>query len=336
MQYYVYIAVAAEQKIMLHTMDPKSGQLTLQENIALEGSPGPLCMAPEQRYLYAGLDGETPAIASFSVDTSSGSLTSIGRVDLKSDSSCYLATDKTGKYLLSAYYSAGMVSVHPIGTDGVAHDPAIEWRDTAHKAHYIETDASNRYAFVPHVGESNAIHQFLFDANTGKLTPNAVPKVDGGAGQGPRHLAFHPTKDIIYADNEQESSVTVYHFDSSNGTLTPDHTVSTLPAPDPQNSNAQIRIHPSGKTVYASNRGHDSIAVFAIDPNTGAITSLGQEPTEGIPRPFNIDPSGNFLFAGGQATGRVASYRIQEDGTLSPLEIYEVGKTPSWILPLQL
>ena len=336
MAYYVYISVSSEQKIMLHTMDPDTGQLTLQENIVLENPPGPLCMDPTQQYLYAALGGSPPAIASFSVDASSGGLTPIGRVDLESDSSCYLSTDNTGKYILSAFYSAGMVSIHPIGADGTAHGPPTEWRETAHKAHYIETDSSNRYAFVPHVGESNAIHQFLFDETTGTLTPNAVPKVDGGPGQGPRHLAFHPIKNIVYADNEQESSVTVYHFDPDTGTLTPDHTVSTLPAPDPENSNAQIRIHPSGKAVYASNRGHDSIAMFAIDPDTGGITSMGQEPTEGIPRPFNIDPTGNFLYAGGQATGRVASYRIQEDGTLSPLEIYEVGKTPSWILPVQL
>ena len=337
MTHYVYIAVSGEKKVLLFAMDPGSGKLTLKQDIDLGGGPSPMCMDPHQEYLYIGLGADDATlVASFRIDLDTGGLTRIGTVELEAPA-CYLATDNTGNFLFAAYYGAGIVTVHPIGDHGAAHGPAVDRHETAPRAHYIETDATNRYAFVPHVAESNAIFQFHFDENSGKLSPNAIPKVDGGPGQGPRHLAFHPNKDIVYADNEQESSVTVYRFNTSNGTLAPDQTLSTLPDEgfDGENSNAQIRIHPTGKAVYASNRGHDSIAIFAIDPDSGAISSLGQQKTESVPRPFNLDPDGNFLFAGGQATGRVASYRIDGQGSLEPLEVYEVGKSPSWVLPVK-
>ena len=199
----------------------------------------------------------------------------------------------------------------------------------------METDASNRFAFVPHVGEANAIFQFRFDEDTGRLTPNAPARVAGGAGQGPRHLAFHPKKKIVYADNEQGSSVTAYRFDSEVGLLEPFQSLSTLPEDfTGENSTAQIHIHPEGRFLYVSNRGHDSIACFATDPRTGALTSLGQQPTEKTPRAFNLDPQGRFLFAAGLDSGRLAVYRIGLDGMLEPIDISDLGHGPMWVLPV--
>ena len=335
MNYTIYVTLSGENKIARLTMDPESGDLERNYDTATGAGPAPLCMDPQQQYLYAG-NRSAREIATFRIDRNTGELSHLGSVALEADPCC-LATDKTGRFLLSAYYGAGIVAVHPIDGNGLAHGPPIEWRDTARKAHFIETDATNQFAFVPHVGESNAIFQFRFDESTGRLTPNAVPKIEGDKGQGPRHLVFHPSQEVVYSDNEQSSSVTAYRFETEAGTLEPFQTLSTLPEDFAgENSNAQIHIHPTGKFLYASNRGHNSIACFRIDAATSEISSLGQQPTESVPRAFNLDPDGNFLFAAGLETGRLASYRILPNGSLKPLRVYEVGRSPMWVLPVKL
>lgn len=332
MKYHVYISVAAENKISICKMEPDTGKLLFQEDVALGGAPGPLAVDPNREFLYAGIRSDRE-ISSFRIDQSTGSLSLIGTVSLDADP-CYMSTDRRGNFLLSAYYGAGVAAVHPIGKDGAVGSPPIEWRSTAERAHCIRTDPSNQFVFVPHTAGPNLIFQFKFDENTGALTPNAVPKVIPEEGTGPRHFCFHPSKEILYFSNEQGCSVTAYHFDPSAGTLAPFQTISTLPDDfDGDNSCAQIHITPNGKFLYVSNRGHDSIAGFSIDNSTGRLTSIGQQRTEAIPRAFTIDPTGNFLFAGGQASGRLASYRIDPPtGALSPLDTYTVGKQSMWVL----
>ena len=332
MTYYVYISVAAENKILIFKMEPETGKLLFQEGVELGGAPGPLAVDPNRELLYAGIRSNRE-ISSFRIDQSTGSLSLIGTVSLDADP-CYLSTDRRGNFLLSAYYGAGVAAVHPIGKDGAVGSPPIEWRSTAERAHCIRTAPSNQFVFVPHTAGPNLIFQFKFDENTGALTPNAVPKVIPEEGAGPRHFCFHPSKDILYFSNEQGCSVTAYHFDTSAGTLAPFQTISTLPDDfDGDNSCAQIHITPNGKFLYVSNRGHDSIAGFSIDSGTGRLISIGQQQTEAIPRAFTIDPTGNFLFAGGQASGRLASYRIDpQTGALSPLDTYTIGKQSLWVL----
>ena len=268
MAYYVYIPIAGENKISTFTLNLDTGQLTFQRDVVVGGAPGPLAVDPESKFLYAGLRS-TREIASFSINPSTGTLSSIGSVSLEADP-CYISTDGRGNFLLSAYYGAGVTAVHPIGEDGIVGGPAIEWRTTANKAHCIMTDASNKFAFLPHVGESNTIFQFQFDENTGALTPNvAIPALAAGEGEGPRHFVFHPNKDVLYFSNEQGSSVTAYNFDASVGTLSAFQTVSTLPDDfNEENSCAQIHITPNGKFLYVSNRGHDSIAGFSYNRRT--------------------------------------------------------------------
>ena len=334
MTYRAYVAVGGEDKILIFGMDPESGQLTLEQDIVLDGGPGPLCADPEQKFLYVGIRS-TREILSYRVDGSTGGLSRIGSVSVESDP-CYLATDRKGRFLLSAYYGDGLAAVHPIGEDGAAIGPPVEWRTTAVHAHCMETDRSNRFAFVPHTVPSNAIFQFVFDEESGALTPNAVPMYVPDTDEGPRHLCFHPSSDFAYCSNEQGSSVTAYRFDPSSGTLSALQTLSTLPEGYTEdNTCAQIHITPSGKWLYVSNRGHDSIACFAVDADTGELTALGQQPSEPIPRAFNVDLTGNYLFAGSQPSGRLASYRIDgETGTLNPLETYEVGEQVMWVLVL--
>ncbi|MCZ6679946.1 MAG: lactonase family protein [Candidatus Poribacteria bacterium] len=331
MRYHAYIVVGSENKISRFNMDADTGQLVFQEDVAVGGSPGPLAVSPDRKFLYAGVRS-TREISSFRIDQSTGSLSAIGTASLDADP-CYMATDRNGNFLLSAYYGAGKVTVHPIGQDKSVGSQVIASISTAERAHCIQTDASNRFVFVPHTAGPNLIFQFVFDENTGALTPNAVPRVIPEAGAGPRHFCFHPNKDVLYFSNEQGSSVTAYHFDTSAGTLAPLQTLSTLPDDfDGENSCAQIHMTPNGKFLYVSNRGHDSIAEFAIDDATGQLTALGQQPTEAVPRAFTVDPTGNFLFAGGQASGRLASYRIdRQTGALSPLETYTVGNQSMWV-----
>jgi 6-phosphogluconolactonase len=258
-------------------------------------------------------------------------------VPLDSDP-CYLEIDRTGRYLFSAYYRAGRVTIHPIAEDGTLGAKPIQVLPTAERAHCVLVDRSNRYVFVPHTAGPNLIFQFRLDEDTGMLTPNTLPVLVPDAGVGPRHLCFHPSLDVVYSSNEQGCSATAYTFSTSAGTLTPFQTLSTLPEGyDGDNTCAQIHIHPTGRFLYVSNRGHDSIAMFAIDEATGRLTSLGQQPTEKTPRTFNLDPRGQYLYAAGQGTGRLAAYRVEaQTGSLEPLGTYAVGNNPMWVLPLQL
>ena len=331
MPYHVYINIAAEKKLRIYAMDPTSGSLTHQEDVGLNGGPGPLAVDPQRKYLYLGLRS-TRELVSFAIDRRTGKVGQTGSVSLDADT-CYISTDRSGRFLLSAYYGAGKVTVHPIDADGALRRSELQSVATAEHAHCVMTDASNRYVLVPHTVPTNAIYQFLFDADTGKLSPNAVPKAVPPRPDGPRHYCYHPSLDVVYASNEQGCSVTAYRFDRSTGRLSPFQTLPTLPDGfEGKNSCAQIHIAPSGRSLYVSNRGHDSIACFSVDRATGALTSIGQQRTEAIPRVFNVDPDGKYLLAAGQGSGRLATYRIdRQTGALQPLGVYDVGERPMWV-----
>ncbi|MDE0313744.1 MAG: lactonase family protein [Candidatus Poribacteria bacterium] len=351
MQSHLYLSIAGENRIAIYTFDVSDGAIEFQEDVNVSGSPGPLTLSPCGNYLYAGLRSSRE-ISTFRIDEKSKQLTLLKTISLDADT-CYIATDKTGKYLLSAYYGAGKVTVHAIGDDKTAQDELIQTVETAPHAHYIETDVSNRFAFVPHTVPANAIYQFHFDPDTGILTENPFGNSNPDEPVGPRHYCEHPNKPIFYFSNEQGSSVSAYNLQKGDPEASisksgdPDYTVhdapgllwefqtlSTLPADfDEHNSCAQIHIDPQGKFLYVTNRGHDSIAMFSIDEESGELTALGQQLTEPTPRVFNIDETGNFLFAGGQGSGKLATYRIdRENGVLAPLETYEVGENPMWVL----
>ena len=336
MTHFVYLALAGENRIAIYTMDPDSGRLRFNRNVPLGGAVGPLTADPGRQYLYAGIRS-TCEMASLRIAPDTGNLTLIGRVPLEADP-CFLATDRRGRFLLSAYYGAGAVAVHRISPDGTLDDIPVQWLATAPNAHAIQTDPSNRFALVPHIAGPNVILQFEFDEQNGTLTPNRTPSVSPEERVGPRHFVFHPRLPVVYFVNEQGSSVTAYQFDRSAGTLRAFQTISTLPAGfSVQNTCAQIHIAPSGAFLYASNRGHDSIACFAVDAATGGLNTIGQQSTEEMPRAFNLDPEGRFLYAAGLVSGRLASYRIDgQTGTLQPMQTYLVGERPMWVLVLRL
>ena len=339
MAYYMYVSVQEEDRIAIFSMTPKTGKLKHLGDAELNGRPAPMAMDPEHKYLFAGRrKADDYGMTSFNIDRKNGGLTAIGSIPLKGDP-VHISTDKTGKFLLSAYYYQKTAAVHSIGDDGAIADPPVVWQETDIGAHYIQTDHANKFAFVPHIARgsmdgANAIFQFMFDEESGSLTPLSPTRVNNRELEGPRHLSFHPTKDIVYASNEQGNSVTVYAYDTAKGNLHPLQTESTLPKGyDGENSCSQIQVTPDGNFLYAPNRGHNSIAGFKINPDNGYISPVGQTSTEAVPRAFTVDPQGSFLYAAGLETGKLASYKIdQETGALAAGDVYDIGKGPMWVM----
>jgi 6-phosphogluconolactonase (cycloisomerase 2 family) len=347
---YMYVSLQDEDKILILAMDAATGHLTPQGAVPVAGGPSHLTLSPDRKVLYVGHRTGT-AISSFRIDSGSGKLTPSGTVALQA-APTYMATDRTGRFLLSAYYQGAHVAVHPLGEDGAVGAPACDRLDTAQGAHAIQTDPSNRFAFVPHIARfndnvleplrestgPNAIWQLRFDAQTGRLSPNTPLKVEPATRLGPRHYCFHPTLPVAYFSNEQGSSVTAYRLDPATGTLTAAQTLSTLPEGfTARNTCSQIHLTASGQFLYVGNRGHNSLAGFAVDAATGQLTALGHVATEAVPSAFGLDPAGRFVAAAGAATGRLAVYRIQgETGALTPLATYAVGQRPMAVLVTQV
>ncbi len=331
---FVYISKAPEQQIQIYRLDPADGKLTPVDALTVDGGPGSLGVDPKKQFLFASLRTSN-TLASYRIDPATGKLKPLGSVPLpKGENAAFVGTDRTGRWLLSASYSAGKVVVHRLNEDGTIRTPAVETVTTTKTAHAAVTDPGNRFVFVPHVAP-NAVYQFHLDAATGKLTE--AGQADGGApNAGPRHLAFHPTLPFAFTSDETGSSVTAYRFDAKAG-LKPVQTLSTLPADfQGKNTTAEVKVHPSGKFVWVSNRGHDSLAGFAIDA-AGKLSSLGQTPTEKTPRSFDLSPDGRYAFGAGEGSGKLAVYRVDLDtGKLTRLHTVDVGKSLTWVTAVEL
>ncbi len=327
---FVYVSMGPEQKIQVFRLDPPDGKLSPVEQVAVQGTPGALGVDPQRRFLFASLRS-TSALASFRIDPATGKLKPLGTSALPSgENAAFVGTDRSGRWLVSASYAAGKVVVHRLGDDGAIATPAVQTATTAKTAHSFVTDPDNQWVFVPHVA-ANAVWQFRLDAASGKLT-EAGKAAGGTAKAGPRHLAFHPTLQLAFSSDEQGSSITAYRFDSSAG-LKPVETLSTLPADfKGKNTTAEVKVHPTGRFAWVSNRGHDSLAGFAIDDKTGKLTALGQTPTEKTPRSFEIDPDGRYVLGAGEGSGKLAVYRVDlSSGRLERLHTYDVGKSLTWV-----
>jgi 6-phosphogluconolactonase len=345
----LYVGLQDEDKIVAFAMDADTGQLTRQAEVPARGGPSGLAISPDRRTLYVGHRTQ-PAISSFRIDQGTGGLTLLGTVT-QEHAPTFMAPDRTGTYLLCAYYQGGGAAVYRVGADGAVGAASHDWLTTATGAHAIATDRSNRFAFVPHIARlndnvleppkdnpgPNVIMQFRFDAQTGRLTPNSPLRVEQAALLGPRHYCFHPALDLVYFSNEQGCSVSAYRLDNTTGILSAAQTVATLPGGyTARNTCSQIHLTPSGRLLYVGNRGHNSIAGFAVD-TSGRLSAVGHASTEAVPSAFALDPAGRFVFAAGSASGRLASYRINEEtGALTPLTTYAVGQRPQAVLATRL
>ena len=333
MPYHLYVSNSGSQFLSHFIMDEASGALQPQPNIELGGSPGAATTDASQRVMYVCLSGRQERVTC-SIDRSSGALTEIGATEMK-EGPPHIATDNTDRYLLGAYYGGAGVTVHGIGDDGTLSAAPLQWLDTETHAHSIQTDPSNRFAFVPHTNPTNAIYQFRFDESSGHMEPNDPTKAQPDTEEGPRHFAWHPGKDVLYSVNENGLTVSAFHFDPQTGTLEPFQLIGTLPeGVDPKGeglSTAEIRVTSDGRHLYTSNRGHESLALFDINDD-GTLSAVDHFPTEPTPRFFEIDPTEGYLYSAGQNSGRVVSYRRDADsGALETLAHYDVGQGPLWI-----
>jgi 6-phosphogluconolactonase len=348
----LYVGLQDDDKIAVFALDGGSGELTRRADVAANGGPSVTAISPDGNTLYVGFRVR-PSIASYRIDPATGGLSLLGTA-AQADAPTFLAPDRAGRYMLCAYYQGGYVAVYPIAADGTIGAAAIDKQETAVGAHAIAADPSNRFAFVPHIARiqdnvleppknnpgPNVILQYRFDAQTGRLRPNTPYRVEQGDLVGPRHDIHHPSLDIVYFSNEQGCSVTAYRLDRANGTLSTVQTTSTLPAGHGERTTcSQIHLTPSARFLYVGNRAPNSstIAAFAVDPATGHLTVAGHIPTEPVPSAFCLDPAGHFLFAAGTASGRLASYRInQQSGALTPLAVEQVGQRPAAVLATRL
>jgi len=326
---YIYISVNKEKKIVVYKLDPINDDLILTGEQNLAGEPGSLCTDPLHKKMYVALR-DLKSVATLSIDKKSGKLAHLNDTPV-ADDPVYISTDEKGKYLFFTSYSGNKNAVYPLEREGVNKDP-VQVLNTRLNPHMIKTDPSGRFVLVTNKG-GDYIQQFIFQ-NDGSLKPNNPEGVVVKSKSGPRHFTFNPSGDIMYIVNELSCTVVAFHFDRKNGTITgPFQEIKTKPADfTSYNTCADIHITPDGKFLYASNRGHDSLAGFSVDGKTGELSPIGWFPTEKEPREFEIDPSGRYLIAAGESSGKIALYRINNDGSLYLLKTYEVGQWPVWVM----
>jgi 6-phosphogluconolactonase len=317
--------------------DTSTGALSNRQLAAEVASPSFLATDPTRRFLFAvnevmESDGKkTGAVTAFAIDPATGVLTLLNHQPSGGPGPCHLAIDREGKNVLVANYAGGSVAVLPIRSDGKLGEATatIQHRGTsinpqrqeAPHAHCANFDAANRFAFIADLG-LDKVMIYRFNPSKGTLTPNDPPSAAVKPGSGPRHFAFHPDGRHAYVINELGNTVTAFDYDPSTGVLTPRQSLSTLPNDFHGTSyTAEIQVHPSGAFLYGSNRGHNSIAVFAIDPRSGELTATGHQGREiKTPRNFAIDPTGRYLVVANQDSASLVVFAIDpKTGALVPV-----------------
>jgi len=340
--YLVYVGTYTGGKskgIYTLKLNMKTGRLShvaVTEGIV---NPSFLAIHPNNKYLYAVSEianfhgAKAGGVYAFATNLDNGTLKPINKQSSGGGGPCYLVVDATGKDVLVANYGGGSVACLPIKTDGslkpasafIQHkgssvNPA---RQQGPHGHSINLSLDNKFAFAADLG-LDKILVYAFNAEKGTLTPNDPPFVAIKPGSGPRHFAFHPSGKFAYVINEMALTVTAFQYHADKGVLDTIQTISTIPAEDRKQkglSTAEVRVHPSGKFLYGSNRGHDTIVVYRINQDTGKLTRIENEPTQGkTPRNFYIDPTGTYLLAENQATDSIVVFRIdQKTGELHSL-----------------
>ncbi len=334
------------QGIYAYRLDLASGKCTPLGLAAEVKNPSFLAIHPSHKFLYAvseisDLDGKpTGGVTAFAVDPSTGKLAKLNQQSSQGAGPCHVTVDRTGSTVLVANYGGGSIASLPIAADGrlgpaasaIQHEgkSVNPQRQESPHAHSINVSPDNRFAVAADLGMDKLL-VYRLDPATSKLAPNDPPSASVKPGSGPRHFAFHPNGKTAYAINEMACTVSVLDYDAQRGVLTERQTVSTLPKGEkvePGYSTAEVQVHPSGHFVYGSNRGHDTITVFAVDEKDGTLRQIQNESTQGkTPRGFGIDPTGRFLLAGNQASDTVTVFRIdQKTGRLKPTgQQLEVG-----------
>jgi 6-phosphogluconolactonase len=338
-KYLVYVGTYTEKGskgIYGYRFDPATDQLTSLGLAAETVDPSFLAVDPSRRFLYAvneisQYEGRSSGgVSAFAIDHGTGKLTFLNEVPSGGAGPCHVSLDKTGRYVLVANYGGGSLAVFPILKDGrlgeasafVQHHGASvnPQRQEGPHAHSIYASPDNRFVLSADLGLDEVL-VYRFDVEKGTLKPNYPAFAVVSSGAGPRHFAFHPNGKFGYVIDEMLSTITVFSYAPASGTLEVLQTVSTLPQGfNGESTAAEVEVHPSGKFLYGSNRGHDSIAVFAINTRKGTLTPAGYAPTLGKePRSFAIDPTGTYLFAANQNSDGIVQFRIDPNyGRLTP------------------
>ncbi|MDB5388005.1 MAG: 6-phosphogluconolactonase [Planctomycetaceae bacterium] len=323
-----YTSPQGSKGIYQTVLNLKTGELSPVELAAEVSSPSFLAIHPTEKSLYAVMEisdfNGKPAggVGAFSIDAKTGKLKLLNQQSSGGPGPCHIVVDHSGKFALVANYGGGSAGSLPIKSDGsleamgsfVQHvgTSKDKSRQEAPHAHSINVDPQNHFAFVADLG-LDKVMIYKLDPKTGKLTPNMPAFASVDAGAGPRHFAFHPSGKFAYVINEMHCTVTGFVYDSAKGELIPVQTITTLPNGfDGENySTAEIQVHPSGRFVYGSNRGHHSIAVFSVDAGTGKLTAVGNQ-KEGIktPRNFGVDPTGQFVIVANQDGDSLVVFRV--------------------------
>lgn len=339
-RYHVYIGTytGGESKgIYVLDMDLETGRLGKLRLAAESVNPSFLALHPNGRSLYAvneigNYQGEKAgAVTAFAIDRRSGGLKEINQQSSRGGAPCHLVVDRPGKNVLVANYTGGSVACLPIRAGGglapasafVQHsgssvNPA---RQEGPHGHSINLDRENRFAFAADLGLDKVLI-YRFDSAKGSLQANDPAFARVSPGSGPRHFAFHPNGKYAYVINEMLLTVTAFAYDAKRGALRPIQTITTLPDGKPQRgqSTAEVRVSPDGRHLYGSNRGHNTLAIFSIDPNSGRLSVVGHQSTGGkTPRNFGIDPSGAFIIAANQSSNSLVVFRRDaKTGRLTP------------------
>jgi 6-phosphogluconolactonase len=336
----------------LETQNPEGSQNVLLVPLGLAAetpSPAFLEIDAKRRLVFAvnetnEFNGQpTGGVSAFSVDPATGKLKLLNQQSSMGNGPCHLILDRTGRHVFVANYSSGSVAVLPVSSDGrlgeatdvVQHDgkSVDPQRQEGPHAHCVTLDPANRFLFVCDLG-LDKVMIYKYDAQNGKLAPHEPAFAAVAPGAGPRHMVFRPDGRFAYVVNELNSTVTTFSYDANAGALKELQTVSTLPESfDGPNTCAEIGIHPSGKYVYASNRGHDSVALFAVDDEQGLLSYIEEQSTGGkTPRHFGIQPSGAHLAIANQNSDTLLLCRIDEsNGRLKPSGVFAEAPTPSCI-----
>lgn len=324
----VYVSLGGENKLAWLSLDGK-GKLKKEGELETGAGPGPMALLHKQRLLYLGTRGDK-SLKLYRLG-SAGTPEFVASTDLIGNP-VYLTVDPARKFLLAAHYVEGKVSCYSLGANGVPKKEPVQVLETLKNPHSVQVDGSVGTVFVPNTG-SDVIFSREWNGSNGQVSGSRDGDVKSLAGSGPRHFAFHPFLPEVYFVNEKNSSVSVYEKAGAKARLELLQTISTVPMNySGNNTCADIHVRPDGKFVYASNRGHNSLAVFKIDAGSGKLALVEVTGTEKIPRAFQIDPSGEFLVCAGQESGALAAYRIDKaTGRLTLTDVVKVGKSPAWV-----
>jgi len=349
---FVYVSNADDGDIGTYTLQA-DGALTAGPRVPAAKVVMPMALSPDKRFLYAGVRSRPYSVHAYAIDAATGALRPLGASPL-AESFPYISLDRTGRYLFGASYGANLISVNAVGADGRVGATPLQVIPVGRNAHSIRVDGTNKFAFVPTLG-NDSVFQLTFDAATGRLASSTPAVALMKAGTGPRHFVTSADNKFVYVLSELLATVTTFSLDAGTGLLTEMGSVSGLPAdtklgpgaprgavgapggPPPRNTDndiwaADIHLTPNGKFLYITERTSSTLSAFIVDGATGKVNYTGGVPTEKQPRGFAIDPKGRFLIAAGEKSDTISVYAIDSaTGALRLLQQYPTGKGANWV-----